>query len=416
LLNKTLAGGPTTDVPKNILERVHTIKDAINQSLAPADKVGTGQFYHATKDIPAQALNYFSRKFTPEADKSGGRVMADVLKGAIDLPKAALFAFPFAHMANITGLQLLADPGALPGTMKNFAQLMLTKNNAAKQAALRKPAFDAGVIGAANVNKSPSSFVQLLNQVPGLKQTAGNLYNMSGDVLWTYDDAAKMARYERLTKSGLSPAEAARRTNMDLLNYGDKSPLTNALQYVAPFASYRTKMPGAVARSVLTHPERTQVAGRISPALVGQDQDMGDGSGQAIRNYLPLADTMRGAADPMGFVRSSMGFPLAMSLSAAGVDAHKYPNYFTYGKKMDSIPSVLKYGANQVPYVSDVLSAFGLGEFPTRGTGAQGFINNQVGAQTRTRVVNESPSEMRFDGPTPQASGSSSVLDAFGLR
>lgn len=362
--------------------------------------------------VPADAKAYFQETYN---EPGGKEFWTGLAKGAIDIPKIGLFALPFRHSFNIATLQALADPGALPGTLGNYAYLMTIgtdskrlsnlagKVGAKKVSAFLDPAAAAarkskalgkaeeyGVTRASSIDRRAAS--GWLGKIPGL----GDIYKASNHMLWTFDDAAKATRFNRLLRKyrteGMDESHAAIRaadqTGAELIDYSNNSPLTETLRYIAPFATYRSKAPLAVLGSVGRHPERTLVAGRASPELIGDTQQGPpdtQGKPRVGKSYLPLAETLRGIENPVEFARSTVGYPFALGASAiggavqkaAGISQPDVAYYMTYGKDPD-----LKYLANSVigsfPGGEAALGAAGLGEFANQGS-LSGAVRGQTG-------------------------------------
>jgi hypothetical protein len=363
--------------------------------------------------VPADAKNFFQETWN---EPGGKEFWGKLARGTIDIPKAGLFAVPFRHMANIGSLLFLADPslGALGGTARRFfgsmvaglnhdewkriandkalnipskARALLSRAGPDQRMKLLGDAMQYGVAG-----RPPLESVGWVGKIPGV----GELYKASNHVLWTFDDAAKATRFNRLLKQyqgeGADKLHAAYRAadqvGAELIDYSNNSPLTHFLRYMLPFATYRSKAPLAVARSLTRHPERATNLGRRSPELIGdlqQGPPNAQGQPQVGKSYLPLAETFRGVENPPEFVRSTLGFPLAMTASAIGGRIAKsvgrsdpdVANYATYGKDPD-----LKYLANAVlgsfPGGEAALGALGQGEFTNQGS-LSGAIRSQTG-------------------------------------
>ena len=288
--------------------------------------------------VPADAKNFFRETYT----KPGGKEFwSGLAKGLIDVPKVGLFALPFRHMANIGTLSVFADPSLANvfGTAGRFGRLMVARSPEAREQILGK-AVKYGVTGAGDVEGSRHA--GWIGQIPGI----GDFYKASNHALWTFDDAAKATRFQRLLeqnmKRGLAEPQAAYnaadQVGAELIDYSNRSPLTKALGYIAPFAAWRTKMPGAVTRALAKHPERILAAGRAAPEMVGDLQSGPPGSGKVGKSYLPVAEAMRAVDNPYEYLRAGLGWPTQMTVS--GIE-HAGKDYYTYGKPPD-----LKYAFN----------------------------------------------------------------------
>jgi len=330
--------------------------------------------------VPAPAKAFFQETYTQPEDKQFWNHLGDALKGAIDIPKHGLFALPFRHMANIATLSIFADPSIenITGTAGRFARLLLSRSDEARANVLGK-ALKYGVTGVPSGDRDAG----WTGKIPLI----GELYKASNHVLWSFDDAAKATRFQRLLDrykgQGIAEPRAAYRAanevGAELIDYSNRSPLTQFFSYVAPFATYRTKVPGAIARLVAKHPERVLVAGRASPELVGDVQQGPAGSGKVGKAYLPTADVLRAGDSPEEYARATMGYPLQMALSkisgAFGTGDHPW----TYGKNPDW-KYALNATAGSFPGVDAALNKTGLGEFPKQGGGVlSDLVRSQTG-------------------------------------
>jgi hypothetical protein len=386
--------------------------------------------------IPPAAKAFFQETYDNPEDRKWYQSVGHAIKGGIDVPKHGLFAFPLRHMANIATLAILAGTPIFKATGK-FGALLAAGQDAEKRAKVLGDAVKYGVTGAQGSDRDAG----WTGHIPAI----GTIYKLSNNILWAFDDAVKATRFAQLQKRYMRGARferpmtleqasyrAANEVGAELIDYGNKSKFTEALSLVAPFATYRSKVPGAIARSVAYHPERALLAGRVSPELIGDLQQQGDGSsGKVGKNYLPLADVLRGVDNPAGFARSTIGWPYQMALSAVGDMGGRPGNrYMTYGKPVSNIPDAVKYAINAAggsfPGVSTALNKVGYGEFkPTDyGPGAAGlgaglvgdFIRSQTGfgmtagpnlaenrALSHVKMVNDQIEKLRASGKPSDA-------------
>jgi len=362
--------------------------------------------------VPKAAREYFRETYTNPEDKNALQHIGDAVKGAVDIPKVGLFALPFRHMLNIANLALLSEPGQVPSALGRYARLMLAsvpeeklakalgpKVGARLKASLAKLGPNeterrAQVIGDSikyGVTGTPANDKNLagwMGRIPGV----GDVYRASSHALWSFDDSAKAAQFDGLRKrflaQGMSPLRAAHKaaaqTRAALIDYGNSSPLTKALSYIFPFASYRTKMPGAVLRATIQHPERVLAASRINATQAGEAQPAGQG--KVTKSSLPLAETLRGVDDPAAYFRSALGYPGQMALDAglgqvSNAEGKGPDNFFTYGR--GPTPG---YALNSIvgsfPGGDQLLSAVGLNAFP-----AKGYLQDVGRSQSGQSVV-----------------------------
>jgi hypothetical protein len=328
--------------------------------------------------VPNDAKAFFQETWN---EPGGAEFWGGLFKKGIDIPKAALFALPFRHMANIASLSFLADPSLAQtfGTAGRFMRLILTKDPEVRQKIMGK-AGEYG-IGATSFDRRPG----WVGEIPLL----GKLYKASNHTLWTFDDAAKATRFDRLLKKftaeGMDEAhaayQAADRVGAEMVDYSNSSPLTEILRYIFPFASWRTKFPLAVAGSVARHPEVATNIGRVAPEMVGDIQQAPGltqyGEQKGGKSNLPLAEVFRGVENPWEFGRAALGYPAQMAASALGIHSDDYKNYMTYGKDPD-LKFLLNATVGQFPFASFGLSKAGLGEFQSQGD-LSGSVGQQLG-------------------------------------
>ena len=328
--------------------------------------------------VPNDAKAFFQETWK---EPGGAEFWGGLFKKAIDIPKAALFALPFRHMANIASLSFLADPSLAQtfGTAGRFMRLILARDPEVRAKIMGK-AGQYG-IGASSFDRRPG----WVGQIPLL----GSIYKASNHTLWTFDDAAKATRFDRLLKKftadGMDEAhaayQAADRVGAEMVDYSNSSPLTEILRYIFPFASWRTKFPLAVAGSVGRHPEVAANIGRVSPEMVGDvQQEPGVtpyGEQKGGKSNLPLAEAFRGVENPWEFGRAALGYPAQMAASALGIHDDDYKNYMTYGKDPD-LKFLLNATLGQFPGASAGLGAAGLGEFASQGD-MSGTVGQQLG-------------------------------------
>lgn len=360
--------------------------------------------------VPKPAQNYFNETFTPQSAKNGMQLGADAVKSVADAPKYGLFFNPLRHMANIGSLSTMMDPGTAAMASGRFAlanpefaggAIGTGAGAYAAQESGQNPYLGAlaglatGVAGGAALGRTPlkglaeasqgraignavkggavtvnpdAEIPGLINAIPGLKQ----LYEGSGKMLWGFDDAQKAAQYQRLVDSGMTYADASAKVGQHLIDYGNKSDLTKAASYAAPFATYRTKLPGAVGASLLDNPQNAAIANRIAPTLTGDRQQ--DGNGGEVTNYLPLAEMIRGAQDPKSYLRSTLSYPYkdALSMALPPIAGDK-GRYFTYGHPVFKDTEDANGNVRKAMLLSQLLSGLPGGEQALSATGANPF-------------------------------------------
>ena len=246
-----------------------------------------------------------------------GRVPADVLT-------AGLFAVPFGHTANIGALSALADPlaGAIAlgrGTVNNAAWLARKgETDAAREARLADAARHGavgshrteedniltGALGkAATALSGAGPAGQALALIPkGLRA----LYRASGKTLWKFDDEVKAQRYQHLVDGGMDPDMAGLRVGGELVDYENKSPVARNIRPLAPFSTWRTKAPLAVARNAFENPGRVSFLSSAVPAAFGGKQGTSP-EGKTYTSSLPMAEFNQLTSNPFAYAGTSAG-------------------------------------------------------------------------------------------------------------
>ena len=175
------------------------------------------------------------------------------------------------------------------------------------------------------------------------------------------------------------PMVAGRRAAHALVDYGNVGRFTKGMKYVAPFASFRTAIPGAVAQSVARNPRQAETINRATGGLFLGGTDRGD-DGKTTKSFGPVEDVARitnqgGLAE---YGRAVLGEPYRAALTLGDITAAKLnrntdsmrpqSNFFTYGLGIKpGTPDGNRYLLNAVlagvPGALDELDAHGLGRF-----------------------------------------------------
>ena len=324
----------------------------------------------------------------------------------VELTNLPYFMLPFRHMANIGALTGLRDPMGLLETLgrkigQNFSPSLKAANNKMienfQQRGLQGFSDYRGMPGGLQGLPALAAKLKPLAPVAHAIQGASNkVYDWSQHTLWNWDDLARATLIKRGIARGIAPEEAAHQTNRALVDYGVTSPFTQSLYDVAPFATFRTGIPGAVLRSTLQHPERAQIADR----LTGGTFTGGTGDQGIERMYLPPADVGRGVlGDPLGYLRGTLSWPVQDILSLSGdasaaalhgepakaKDAKEFGHYFTYGKpvvyydkKAKKWKSLLPTQLIRVPFSDEMFQSLS----PFKNNGAKSdLLQSQFGVK-----------------------------------
>lgn len=223
----------------------------------------------------------------------------------------------------------------------------------------------------------------------------------SNDLTWALDESAKRAVFNAKVKKGMSPADAAAQTLKDTVDYTKRTPIAKGLQDwgLAPFATFATKIPGAVAGSVARNPHNAIMLDRLTQGLASNGtldlpneptNSHGDPAQLAISN--PLSETAEFGQHPMKYVRAKASDParivtsiIANALSGHPLDAftspHAKANYMTMGQPLlpHSTPDGMKSGYLLNAAASDIplglgrgaLDAIDLNEFSPQSAASQ---------------------------------------------
>lgn len=274
------------------------------------------------------------------------------VRGMVDIPKQGMFYLPFRHMTNIGFLGALHYPEALPRALATYRNLLAHPNDARN---ILKMGRAAGVAQMHSVDRN-LGFARGVEKYAGMLGKPGALagkvaaapYRWSNKVLWAWDDAVKDAAVKSAVKRYLRQgygekdalALAGKEVNDRLVDYSTRSDLTKLAGYVAPFATWRTKLPGSIARGVAEHPERILAMQRANPALTGSQIDAptsGAGAFTKLGIMNPITDTFELGQHPMRYARSTLSYPYQALWGAADAlesqaqgDKHRYL-YGTYG-------------------------------------------------------------------------------------
>lgn len=289
-------------------------REAAKASGAPKPRISAADAAAAIAKAKAPAA------FNPEDEKIFA-LMADSTKGAkpknalldaasvpSDLLTAGMFAQPLGHMANISGLGAMTDPLAVAGafargTVDNAKKAFGKGETAEEIAARHAPARAGGALPshaterdnilvqgldkAADVAKKIPVAGQALALIP---KGVAKLYRASGDILWKFDDEVKAQRFQHLVDGGMEPSRAGLRVGGELVDYENKSPIGKGLRPIAPFSTWRTKAPLAVARNAVENPGKTSALSNAAPAAMGGTQGTDPDTGKPYISSLPGAE------------------------------------------------------------------------------------------------------------------------------
>lgn len=291
------------------------------------------------KNIPAAIQDLMEDQIRGRGTgRTNKEVVEDAWKGVLNLPKIAIVGTSPAHMFNILSILLAHAPEAIPGMLKHFGELATTwSRDPAKMADKRwkvlKPWIDKG-IGEAFADSSGYWTTHL----PGIKQM--------NRATWDLDMSAVMALADHYERTGVAKGvDAAQRARQALVDYANKSPLTRAASWVAPFASFATESVKSVLGGIAKRPATNEAINRLTGGRY-----LGGGDRSSGTAYFPTAKVGRGIFDPLSLARSDLGLPVRQGIDAIpGVGKHTN-NYLTYGEGptprwlLDEVLQPLPYG------------------------------------------------------------------------
>lgn len=314
----------------------------------------------------------------------------------VNIPKNTVTTIGLAHgLKNVPDLALRSEgPGAAAEALALGARITAEKDPAKRYALLRE-GIEGGVIGSSDVRENP--IADFLAKLPGVGPTIGKASQKANQLTWAIDDAAKQAVYRRKIARGMSPTDAAAETLREMVDYRHRSKATEAVSRVAPFATFRMGIPGAVGSSTLRDPRRALAYDRVTSGLASTgkvDVDQPDGKKKHVTMTTPGSDVY-GLENPFKYGRAMMADPIKGALTGgadvfiAAINHERESNgqkplsaqdertlrYFTYGQPL--LPHKDKDGKIKAGFIGQqvagyaplslggqVLNAVQAGEFP----------------------------------------------------
>jgi hypothetical protein len=387
-------------------------------------QIGAAEARTALRDVIADKPE-LQKLGQVETEKSKIEQFLDPLKKVVQYPRAGVVSLTPAHMGNVARLAALHDPGALPGALKTLVKALpatgaLGKRfeDPAKLRELFESGTNAGIMeppgeDRADVFKSLLRFNPLQRAAGGAlggvatgeinsensgqgltspQQTAIDAFsgavggaalphytNLINRATFTFDDAVKQEMANRMIAAGEKPMVAGRKAAQRMVDYNNTGNATKVLKYVAPFATFRSAIPGAVAQGIARNPVRAEAINRATGGLFLGGTNTND-DGKTTKSFGPVEDVSR-MTNPYGIAeygRAMLGEPYRAGLTALGITRDSIDqrtgktrgqkDYFTYGLGVvPGTPEGNKYLLNAalagVPGASDELEALGLGRF-----------------------------------------------------
>lgn len=275
-----------------------------------------------------------------------------------DLARAGMTAFGLKHGGvNVPTLAALSEgPQAVGGMAADAAKTM--RMSPEEKWEFQRPARDAGVLGPdfehrnwivdnvdklprigraalggafggyegqdiegkANPNGSPLDRLggSIAGAALGAGAGAGRLGSRINELTWTLDNAARARSYGAKAARGMPSQEAAMEALHDTIDYGHQTPLSKGLRDwgLAPFATFATKVPGAVIGSVARDPRKAMLLDRLTNGLATEGTiDLPNAPPQAngkpgqFAMPTPLSEGIEAVTNPGAYVRAKASVP-----------------------------------------------------------------------------------------------------------
>jgi hypothetical protein len=376
---------------------VGAVDEAFRGMLANAARQGTAGRMRAELGVGLDGRNdpNLIRLFDRETAARGtarslGQRNAEAWRNLVNVPKNTITTIGLKH--GLVNVPALAAASEGPGAALE-ALLQGARNAAGSDAAAferLKPGIMGGVIAPSAERANP--IADTLARAPVVGPTIGKLAQGANRLTWAIDDAAKNAVYRRKVARGMDPTKAAAETLREMVDYRHASDFTKAMRNVAPFATFRTKIPAAVLSGLVRRPDRALTLDRATTGLYGSGAvslpflpPNDRGKTPELHDNTPISDVIEGIQAPQKYLRSTLADPLKALLSLpAGVGSAmgalspsqaRLLRYFTYGEPLlphRTEDGQIKAGfagqslAGYVPYNvgEDALGLLGGSEFP----------------------------------------------------
>lgn len=297
----------------------------------------------------------FERTMRATGDK---RTDWDKIKGAwmatVGYPRAATVSLTPRHAVNI--LDLLANtvgppdaPRVLKDTMTLAARLAHPSITPKQYAALTQEGRQLGALSGEFRERKPffQTFPEWAPGVGGKKVPVLSAWTrMNNRLVWAVDEAAKQTYAKLIVERG--EAEGLRAGGMAskrLVDYSNTSPMVEALRYVAPFATFRGSIPGAVAGGIARNPARAALLDRATGGTMsgGQPEKSQD---HGVKLFNPTADVGRMVGAPQEYLRSTLASPVvaAATLGQEALTGNPFASVKSIGQEIHDLPGQVARG------------------------------------------------------------------------
>jgi len=312
------------------------------------------------ENIPTEIRDIFNKKVAATGtERTDLQQVGEAWKKLVNLPKTGVVGTSPRHMANIADLLATHAPQLLPEAVSTFTKLSRIKDPNQRFEFL-KEAIDMGLEAPFADKQDAMAGILKRFGAPG-KLIAGGMQKMN-KATWDFDVAAAVTLAKHLKKvEGLDPLVAGQRARRALVDYRHTSPMTNALKYVLPFATFKSQLPTAVGKGVLRNAARSETINRATQGVfLGGGAQQGGGK-KPVRYSGPTGEVGRAMLDPAGFARDAASDAMTGPLEALLSKADK-THWLTHGEPPDW-RFVLNALSAPAPYGHDILNQLGLGKY-----------------------------------------------------
>ena len=240
----------------------------------PKNTVSTMGGKHGLVNVPALAAGSEGPGAALEGLSNGARILGITPKGLT--PQQLIQNRGFKGMTKEEEYNMLL-PAIEGGTITPFADRKNIFADAIARTGVGKRMAIGGALGAAGGEEDARAngenpFLGLAAGAAagaGFGKAAPKITRGMNRLTWAIDDASKLAVFRRKVARGMSPDSAAAETMREMIDYEGRSGATQASKKIAPFGTFRTRMPAAVASSTLRNPQRIMALDRASSGIFG---------------------------------------------------------------------------------------------------------------------------------------------------
>ncbi len=297
----------------------------------------------------------FNRTTRATGDERNWReVGADRWKQVVNIPKNTVTTLGMKHgLVNVPDLAQKSEGIGAAGEALGRGQQLARMGPRERYDSLRD-AIEGGVVTPFEDRKNP--IADSLAKLPVIGGPVGAATKGLNKLTWAIDDAAKQAVLKRKIARGMDPDAAAAETMREMVDYGHRSKATEALSNIAPFATFRSRIPAAIGSSLKRNPQRFLATDRATQGLsTNGEVQIGtnpDGNPKKLAISTPTSDVLGGIDQPQKYARAMTADPLKALLTGifhAGAPQQKY-DPFTRDFKSKTMEDYFTYGQPLLPH------------------------------------------------------------------